>query len=312
MASSNDIINYNLRPSKSIERKMILDVLKEIVSPKKANEYQYIGMGSAFFVDFKLFHKILGIDKMFSFEGKKGNVDRCIKNKPFDCIEVIPERTEKGLTMIDWKSNKSIIWLDYEDVLKTWMISDIETVTHNALSGNILLITLRRTYDNHKKFQDEFDPYLLENVTPDNLHIKNSAQIINKIFTTVIDNKLLKSFSAIPDDEKLHFYPIFEFTYEDGAAMYTFGGIFLNKKDKSEFDTLRFHELDFITDANRPYSISCPIITDQEFHLLNSKLPAPDITTFTSYTELETIPKVHRENYFRTYKYYPNYSELWM
>lgn len=314
MGSSNDKINYNLRPSKSIERKMILDVLKEICSPRKAENYQYIGMGSAFFVDFKLFHKILGINQMFSFEGKKSNIERCDKNKPFGCIKVIPERTEKGLSEIDWKTNKSIVWLDYESEINTAMLGDVNTIVQNAQSGNILITTLRRSNDQYEnkieQFQNEFKNYLLKKVTYDDLHIRNSAKLLNNIFNASINDKVTKVFSAYKEHQKLNFYPLFEFTYEDGAAMYTFGGIFLNSEDKEEFDTFKLHELDFVRKENRPYSISFPIITDQEFHLLNSKLPAPDLATFTAYSELETIPKLHRENYFRTYKYYPNYSEL--
>ena len=313
MASSNDKINYNLRPSKSIERKMILEVLKEICSPLKAADYQYIGMGSAFFVDFKLFHKSLGINEMFSFEGKKSNVNRCSFNKPFDCIEIIPERTEKGLTEIDWETKKSIVWLDYEDELRGWMINDIDTVSQNAKSGNVLIITLRRTYE--KDIDDlnkEFSDYILNQLTLNDMHIKNSANSLKTILSSAINNKLIKAFSVYPADEKIDFCPLFEFTYEDGAAMFTFGGIFLNENDKTEFQNYKFHDLEFMQESNRPYSISCPIITDKEFHLLNAKLPTADVETFSTIEELEIVPKIHRENYFRTYKYYPNYFEIWI
>ena len=183
MGSSNDKINYNLRSSKSIERKMILDVLKEVCTPKISSSYQYFGMGSAFFVDFKMFHKSLGINDMYSFEGKVSNVKRCDFNKPFNCIKVIPERTTKGLSNINWQK-KSIVWLDYEDELKMWMLEDIDTICLNAKSGNVIIITLRRSLDSmsSKSFNDIFSENIETDVILDDMHKLNSPKLLQKIF----------------------------------------------------------------------------------------------------------------------------------
>ena len=63
-------INYLLRPNKSVERKMVCEMLAGISSVKDLSAYQYIGFGSTYFADFSLFHRSFGITKMISIEGK--------------------------------------------------------------------------------------------------------------------------------------------------------------------------------------------------------------------------------------------------
>ena len=68
-------INYETRPFKFTERKMLLSTFIRL-SNKYESPYQYIGFGGLTFTDFKLFHKELHIEKMHSIEGGDFSTER--------------------------------------------------------------------------------------------------------------------------------------------------------------------------------------------------------------------------------------------
>jgi len=61
-------INYNLRSSKSIERKIVFEVIREIIPLDQLKQYQYVGFGSPFYTDFRIVHKELGIGSLICIE----------------------------------------------------------------------------------------------------------------------------------------------------------------------------------------------------------------------------------------------------
>ena len=64
MSKSAVTINYEIRPCKFVERRMLLASLSRILGAiRKEQEYQYIGFGGCSFTDFKLFHRELQINQ---------------------------------------------------------------------------------------------------------------------------------------------------------------------------------------------------------------------------------------------------------
>ena len=68
MAGSSVSVNYNIRPCKSIERKMMCEIIARLAIFEQLHNYRYIGMGAKYFTDFSLLHKRFGINKMHSME----------------------------------------------------------------------------------------------------------------------------------------------------------------------------------------------------------------------------------------------------
>ena len=62
--------------AKQVERKMILDILQQLAEGGFAlRDYKYTGLGSIYFVDFMLLHRLLGLRKLLSVEiAASGNV----------------------------------------------------------------------------------------------------------------------------------------------------------------------------------------------------------------------------------------------
>ena len=75
--STAKFVSYDLRPSKQIERKMMLDSFGAAMEAGfSISEYRYVGMGGNRFYDFMLIHKFLGIEKMISLEHDRKMIPR--------------------------------------------------------------------------------------------------------------------------------------------------------------------------------------------------------------------------------------------
>src|SRR5258708_27320475 len=82
-------VPYDLRPAKQIERRMLIDALQRLsAAGLEIGDYQYTGFGSIFFVDFILFHKLLGLTRLLSVEHALQIEKRVHFNRPFQQIDI--------------------------------------------------------------------------------------------------------------------------------------------------------------------------------------------------------------------------------
>ena len=144
-------INYAVRPNKNVERKLMAEALLCLKDAFGISDYNYIGMGSMWFTDFILFHKVLLIDSMFSIE-KEEYAKRAAFNKPYDCITVVQGDSTAVLPSMPELGQSSIIWLDYDTGLDGPVLKDTKTVCEKAKNGNIFMITVNA---NHEKIRKE-------------------------------------------------------------------------------------------------------------------------------------------------------------
>src|SRR6266704_2841751 len=86
-------VHYELRPAKQVERRMLVDALLSLSAAGfRIQDYQYTGMGSVYFIDFMLFHRLVGFQKMLSVEHNTKIARRVEFNRPFARvgIEIAP------------------------------------------------------------------------------------------------------------------------------------------------------------------------------------------------------------------------------
>ena len=82
-------VSYDLRPAKQIERRMFIDALQRLaLADVPISQYQYTGLGSIYFVDFVLFHKLLGMESLLSVEHDTKIARRIEFNRPFRQVTV--------------------------------------------------------------------------------------------------------------------------------------------------------------------------------------------------------------------------------
>lgn len=318
MASYNQF-NYNYRPSKSIERKILIELLKEIYRIPVLDKTTYIGLGSIFFIDFKLIHKELGIKEMINIEGNISDAARFEYNKPFGCVRLEWGQTTDVLPNIDWVGNK-IVWLDYDQTLQKYMFEDIETVFALLEPGSFYMATcnssLPKYFDkkenihNDGKFKKDFDKYAPFGLTPKMLTSTNSPALIRHMFSSTINYALRQRNSGITSDhEKLVFCQLLFINYKDGAPMLSFGGILKRKKDLKKLTKSNIFDLPYIRTSENPLNIEPPILTNSEIDLINSYLPIKSKQLLKK-SELAFIPQDDKEKYLDIYRHYPSYVEI--
>lgn len=314
------IIDYYLRPSKNVERKMILEVLKSIAK-KQHIDYSYIGMGSLGFIDFRIFHKELMIKDMVSIEKKASDKDRFEFNKPLK-INMVYTDSSTALRKLDIKNKDSVIWLDYDGNFNKDMVKDFTYIAANARPYSIALLTCRQsldyyldldnngTIDNYERFTEEFEEFVPYGIKKKDFERNNFSKLIQQMLVNAMDTKLSEINAASEASEQLRFKQVFFFTYSDGAPMLTIGGIMLKESSLKTFNSkFRTKTMDFIREKDKSYEIDIPILTKKETDFLNKYLPEDSMQEFITNTNLHKIPEPERKSYFSLYRFLPDFRE---
>ena len=318
MASYN-IFNYNYRPAKSIERKLFVELLKEIYGVTEARKCTYIGFGSIFFTDFKMIHKELGIKKMINIENKVEDKIRFEFNKPYSCIDLQWGMSTDVLLNIDY-IGKKIFWLDYDETLQSYMFEDIETIFTNLEPGSFYMATCNSSLPKYidkttgvykpEKFTADFADYVPYELTHMMMTGAQSPYLIRDMVNRCINHILEQRNAVLDPPEQLVYQQLLFLSYKDRAPMFSTGGLLLRRKDLNDQSIKTIKTLAYVkTGSQDLLDIQSPVLTSSEIDLINSHLPKPK-GRFLNLRKLDFIPEDQREKYFNVYRYYPSYVEI--
>ncbi len=138
-----DSVNYYLRPNKNIERKLLFEGLARLGRTFNIRDYQYIGFGSIWFVDFLIAHRLLGISDMVSIENTNPGFERAQFNKPFRCITIRHGDSSRLIPDLDFRGRPVVAWLDYDKPLRqSQVLEDITLLCAKAIGGSIIIVTI--------------------------------------------------------------------------------------------------------------------------------------------------------------------------
>src|SRR5688572_15532181 len=114
--------NYSLRPSKQVERKILIELLSDIAGAGyRIRDYTYLGFGSVYYVDFVMFHKYLFIDSMVCVEW--GDIPRRMRfNKPYRFIKLRMGAIGDLAPEVIGSRKKFLAWLGYDRQLDGEML----------------------------------------------------------------------------------------------------------------------------------------------------------------------------------------------
>ncbi len=134
-------LNYALRPSKQVERKLLVEAMQKLSHEGlPISDYTYLGFGAPFYADFQVFHRYLFIDKMICVEG--GSIPkRMIFNKPFGFIELRLDMLSKVLPSLD-REARYLAWPDYDQPLGEDQMADVRQLASVLAPGSVLLVTV--------------------------------------------------------------------------------------------------------------------------------------------------------------------------
>jgi len=312
MSASGNIINYNIRTCKSVERRMILSTVKELFENVSYTNRRYIGFGSTYFTDFKLFHKELHVDKMLSFALEKDILKRVEFNKPFKCVKIIIGNSTDLLPNIEWdESIIDLLWMDYDDPLSYDMFNDIEHIFSNANAGSVYLMTCNKQlkYESISEFDSVFGELVPSDISINDFAGEKDFLLIRRMLLNKIEEVIKGRNHTLPEQHHLIFHQLFFFTYRDGAPMLSYGG-FLDLKS-NEFTLKNYHlnNFEFISTGEMRYIIDPPVLSFKETFLLNCHLPNSE-SDFINEEELNFIPISDRNKYRKLYKFLPSYMDV--
>ncbi len=320
MPSSFRSINYVLRPAKHVERKMLRDALRRLVSFGPLETYRYIGFGSIYFGDFQLFHKSLGIADMISIE-HAGNEARVNFNRPYRSIDLKFGESGYILRNLSGWDQKTILWLDYDGPLNRAALTDIDTFCSRAVPGSVLVVTVNvepgRVQDKYslldqlKRLVDSDDHITSKvpaTIRSADLAGWGLARVSRRIIVNQIKETLVNRGGGQDPSKRPQYQQLFHFHYADGARMMTTGGVVYAEEQGAALSNCQFQLLPFVRlddDDDSAFQIVVPQLTYRELHHLDKQLP------LLSGTELaaEGIPKGDLENYAKIYQYHATLAE---
>ena len=301
--------DYLTRPNKNIERKLLFDLVSRLVNREALRKCQYIGLGSIWFVDFCLAHKLLGISDMVSIENKPEKFMRAVFNQPFSCIRVVMGDTTNVLPSLfaDSKRKQRIVWLDHEGFPDADILEDIRTVCSSAAEQSVLLLTVNAHRGNlsRSRVQEQRENELrlrFGNVVPSDLppDWDNDLGFPKLLGQMLID---YAKHATIKAGRKERFHPVVNMRYRDGAPMVTVGGV-IQESPPFPADVLGTRE--------EQYNIEVPILTVREKLALDKVLPCSKVLSENDMKKTIGFPlrREEFEAYRKHYHLYPVFHEL--
>lgn len=317
MAASYRKIDYRVRPAKAVERKMFVEILRKLSEFGRLEGYRYVGFGSLYFSDFKLFHRVLGFDSMISIENTTDPIiqQRFSFNCPYRHVQMRYGLSTDILAALDWYE-RTVAWLDYDGHLDKTTFADLEITCSKAKSGNAIFVTVNAAAPAENNEDGEalgvLDA-LKKRVGNDRVPIgtKSSdfsgwgtAKVYRDIINTQIEDTLKKLNGVRPAGTKLVYKQLVNFHYEDGARMLTVGGVLYEADQSNLYERCGFDKLPFVAQATDAYLIDPPHLTFKEVRHIDASMPIPpaDFNKFS-------IPRTDVERYVKVYRYFPNFIE---
>jgi hypothetical protein len=302
---------------------MLAEVFRRLRPFQPIEDYTYIGFGGLWFVDFALFHRMLGINKMISIEDPKGSrdiQDRFTANRPFRSIDLDFRPSSEVLPELPY-DHPYFFWLDYTDPMSVDILYDIRTVAGHAPSGTVLTVSLqchqaqdvaeaaaeqgglsaierfRNRFGNGRVGQDVFD---------DDLQGWPFGRLSRRMIAGEIADALTAR-NGTNTGNPISFHSICEIEYRDGAPMTTIVGLFVSEQDRGKLTDCRFEQLDFLPRGDaKPIRIEVPHLTIREIRHLERQLPR----STEDEIEVGAIPRSDAENFAGLYRYFPNFAVI--
>jgi hypothetical protein len=275
MTSSFEKINYSIRPAKATERRMLIETFGRLAPIYPLSQYQYIGFGSTFFLDFKMVHRHYGIRHLTSVEKEHQKKPRFDFNKPFSCIKMHYETASSffSSSAVNW-NRPMIAWLDYDDRMSSSVLADIDRVVEKAAPGSLVVVTVNAHPPGARErvttLESEIDLRQLLHWADGSVTSLSNWKLA-RAYRGMATSNLESTLRKVRPDCRWH--PLLNFHYSDGPRMLTFGGLLVDSGVKKVLKQCRFDELPYVRHGEEPFEIEVPNLTEPEIHQLGQYMP---------------------------------------
>lgn len=311
--ASFDVINYSLRPSKSIQRQLVFEGVLKLKPHLNLERLVYVGFGSIWFTDFVLAHRLLEINDMVSIESNDIGFRRAVFNSPYATVRVRHGFSSDVLPTLfadeAVRGRPWLVWLDYDYQFDETLKADIASIIENAPANSILLVTFNghemkygAAPDRPERLRDLFGA-----AVPDDLPKRACRD--ERMQETLADFAQAYMQSAANDLARPGgFVPAFRLIYRDNAPMVTVGGL-LPTRGAARIAADIVAEPSWRCRPDKP--IVAPHLTIREAAVLQSRLPSPDRLDRPAVQALGFDLDDDQLEAFQTYyRHYPSFAQI--
>jgi hypothetical protein len=292
---------YAQRPSKHIQRRMVVDACRKLRAFAPLTEYEYVGFGAYEFVDFELCRRDLGIVSMHSIELDTNAQDRFTFNRPFAEIQIHFDRASNVLPDLLDGPQLRIVWLDYTTGISQEVLQDIGTCVRKLSGGSVLIVTVaarpakpaseRRTALISAVGAERVGPEVTNDSLAQGLPSAQAA-----IFIAEVHEQLTRR------TDGAQFEQLFNIRYRDDQPMHTWGGLLVTPGMRTAFESARFDELEQVSRSTAIIDTTVEPLTTREVIHLNRQLPSGAGQQISG----DGIPGHALAAYERLYRWYPS------
>ena len=312
MASFN-VVNYSLRPSKSIQRQIVFGGIRSLKDQLQIKDLVYVGLGSIWFVDFILAHKALEIDRLVSIEADEFGFRRAKFNAPFSTVDVRRGSSSDVLPELcadpEYCDRPWVVWLDYDGLFDEALREDARLVVEQAPENTIFLLTFNSKAQNYGAAKERPDRLrdLFGELVPADLLKSDCVRGSMEPLLANLAMDFLKS-AARNVSRPGGFLSGFRILYRDGAPMVTIGGM-LPSPGLEQDGSAIINDGQWRCLPQEP--IIAPHLTMKEFLALQSKLPDPNgLSRITVQTLGFDLEEDQIRVYERYYREYPAFAQI--
>jgi len=329
-------IPYHLRPHKSVDRRLFLDLLTRFERWKPLANYVYVSMGAYPLEDHKLVHRHLGITRLIAFDFEEEIVARQKFNKPIEGCHCLHKKSGDLVSNLDViladcslsESDGIIVWLDYtspgqlgqqirefEALLNKLRAGDLVRVTVNAqpnalldpqIPGSTPVLATERRERQFQKLKSRIGDFLPSDTSSSDMTQEGLPLAISKSFGAAA----LNAFPAAGDNI---FCPLSIIRYADGEQMLSITGVVLARSDKDILlETLDLKSWPFASpDWSNVHRLLVPALTVRERLFLERGIMSKSITDLVAELGFEAASDIKINEFLESYKdYYRFYPTL--
>lgn len=224
--------DFRLRGNKAIERALIFEGLGSLYSSIGiSRDLCYVGLGSVWFVDFVMAHRLLGVSRMVSIESDPIVYQRAVYNRPYRTIdvrqglsyEVIPDLLEEK----KYASKPWILWLDHDGAVGETEVQELRDRVVDLPDDSVLLVTFNAypgSYGRKAVLRERLGE-LFGDSFPLERFDSNAKFHDQELFSLALSDALLALLNStfLESGREGGCVQAFRFQYQDGSPMVTVG-----------------------------------------------------------------------------------------
>jgi len=251
---------YHLRPHKSVDRRLFLDLLSRYERWRPLSDYVYASMGAYPLEDHKLVFRLLGITRLIAFDFDKDIVARQHFNKPAEACHCLHKKSGELVDAFEQILNEcqfadatgAIVWLDYTTPAKiSEQIREFEALLDRLKPGDIVRVTVNANpqalgkspgsdgrsipiadlrAQRLKKLKDRIGDYLPSWADEDRMTDDGLPVVLAASFGAA-------ALKAFPTSSENCFAPLSIVRYADGQQMLSITGCVVTREDEKGMRT---------------------------------------------------------------------------